>query len=162
MKLNTEMNAKYNTINHLDKLICVENEDIIKIEKKFEAFTIDNNYNYAINIITNKNELPKINIDFQKLIAYNKSTNDSIDDLTKEISMINDYYQSLTKWVDMSKCESDKEKSLIYYLFYLLTRCFFYLIMSNNFMCSQTNKIIFQNFFKNFVQILTTAKLYLE
>ncbi len=29
-------------------------------------------------------------------------------------------------------------------------------------MCSQTNKIIFQIFFKNFVQILTTAKLYLE
>ena len=162
MKLNSEMNAKYNTINHLDKLICVENEDIIKIEKKFEAFTVDNNYNYAINIITNKNELPKINIDLQKLIAYNKSTNDSIDDLTKEISIINDYYQSLTKWVDMSKCESEKEKSLIYYLFYLNTRCFFYLIMSNNFMCSQTNKIIFQIFFKNFVQILTTAKLYLE
>ena len=28
------MNSKYNTIDHLDKLKCIENEDIINIEKK--------------------------------------------------------------------------------------------------------------------------------
>ena len=156
------MNTKYNTYDNLDKLKCIENEEIIKIDKKFENFSIDNNYNYAINIVENKNALPNINIDFKKLISYFKSTKDSVDNLTKEIALFNDYYKSLTKWVDMSKCESIKEKSIVYYLFYFMNRCFFYIIMNNECMCSEKNKNIFYQFFENFVQILATSKLYLE
>ena len=156
------MNTKYNTYDHLDKLKCIENEEIIKIDKKFENFSIDNNYNYAINIVENKNALPNINIDFKKLISYFKSTKDSVDNLTKEIALFNEYYKSLTKWVDMSKCESIKEKSIVYYLFYFMNRCFFYIIMNNECMCSEKNKNIFYQFFENFVQILATSKLYLE
>ena len=156
------MNTKYNTYDHLDKLKCIENEEIIKIDKKFENFSIDNNYNYAINIVENKNALPNINIDFKKLISYFKSTKDSVENLTKEIALFNDYYKSLTKWVDMSKCETIKEKSIVYYLFYFMNRCFFYIIMNNECMCSEKNKNIFYQFFENFVQILATSKLYLE
>ena len=58
------MNSKYNTYDHLDKLKCIENEEIIKIDKKFENFSIDNNYNYAINLVENRNVLPNVNIDF--------------------------------------------------------------------------------------------------
>ena len=156
------MNSKYNTFNHLDKLKCVENEEILKIEEKFEKFSIDNNYDYAINLLENKISMPKINVDLSKLISYYKSRNDSVDDLVKEITVFNNYFESLTKWVDLTKCESLKEKSIIYYLFYFMCRCFFYIIMHNNFMATKPNTIIFVKFFTNFVQIINTAKLYLE
>ena len=156
------MNSKYNTFDHLDKLKCVENEEILKIEQKFENFSIDNNYDYSINLLENKISMPKINIDLSKLIAYFKSRNDSVDDLVKEIKLFNDYFASLTKWVDLTKCESLKEKSVIYYLFYFMCRCFFYIIMHSNFMVSKPNTNIFVKFFTNFVQIIKTAKLYLE
>ena len=156
------MNTKYNSFDHLDKLKCIEKEDILNLEKKFETFSIDSNYDYAINILNNKNSLPNINIDLSKLIAYYKSKNDSIDELVKEISSINDYFDSVTKWVDMTKPESLKEKNIIYYLFYFMSRCFFYIINHNNFMASKQNSKIFTKFFKNFNQIINTSKLYLE
>ena len=156
------MNYKYNTFNHLDKLKCVENEEILKIEQKFENFSVDNNYDYAINILENKISMPKINIDLSKLISYYKSRNDSVDSLVKEITIFNNYFESLTKWVDLINCESLKEKSIIYYLFYFMCRCFFYIIMHNNFVVSKPNTNIFIKFFCNFVQIINTAKLYLE
>ena len=156
------MNSKYNTFNHLDKLKCVENEEILKIEQKFENFSVDNNYDYAINILENKISMPKINIDLTKLISYYKTRNDSVDDLVKEITIFNNYFESLTKWVDLIKCESLKEKSIIYYLFYFMCRCFFYIVMHNNFVVSKPNTNIFVIFFRNFVQIINTAKLYLE
>ena len=62
----------------------------------------------------------------------------------------------------MSKCETIKEKSIIYYLFYFICRCFFYIIMHNNFLVSKPNTNIFLKFFKNFIQIISTSKLYLE
>ena len=156
------MNSKYNTYDHLDKLKCIEDEKIIEIEKKFEQFSIDNNYNYAANLLENKHALPNFNIDLSKLIAYYKSSNDTVDDLVKEIKIFNNYYESLTKWVNMSKCETIKEKSIIFYLFYFMCRCFFYIIMHNNFMVSKPNTIIFVKFFQNFIQIIQTSKLYLE
>ena len=59
MKINSEMNSKYNTYDHLDKLQCIEDENILNLEKKFDPFSIDKNYNYAINIINVKNSFPK-------------------------------------------------------------------------------------------------------
>ena len=156
------MNEKYNTYDHLDKLKCIENEEIRKIEKKFENFNVDNNYNYAISIIENGHLLPNINIDLKKLIEYYKTTKDSVDSLSKEIQLFNDYYSALTKWVDMTKCESIKEKSIIYYLFYFMNRCFFYIIMNNECLCSEKNKNIFIKFFENYIQIINTSKLYLN
>ena len=161
-KVNKEMNSKYNSYDHLDKLKCIENEQIIEIEKKFEKFSIDNNYNYATSILESKQVLPKFNIDLPKLIGYYKSTNDSVDDLVKEITIFNNYYTSLTKFVDLSKCETLKEKSIIFYLFYFMCRCYFYIIMHNNFMVSKPNTNIFVTFFKNFIEIEKTARLYLE
>ena len=156
------MNSKYNTYNHLDKMKCIENEEIINIEKKFEKFSVDNNYNYAKNIIDNKPLMPNINIDLSKLIGYHKSTNTSIDVLVNEITLFNNYYESLTKWLNMSKCESIKEKSIIHYLFYFMCRCLFYIILNENFMVSKPNTLIFVKFFTNFVQLINTAQLYLE
>ena len=49
MKINKEMINK-NTIsyNNLDSLKCDENPNLINIEKKFDPFSLDKNYNYAI------------------------------------------------------------------------------------------------------------------
>ena len=162
MKLNTDMNTKYNSYDHLDKLKCVENDEIINIEKKFEEFSIDINYDYAKIMLENRQVLPNVNIDLSKIITFYKSRNDSLDDLVKEISLFNKYYESLTKWVDLTKTESLKEKSIVYYLFYFMSRCFIYIVMHNNFMVSKPNTIIFFKFFNNYIQIVNTAKLYLE
>ena len=156
------MNTKYNSYDHLDKLKCVENDEIINIEKKFEEFTIDTNYDYAKIILENRQVLPNVNIDLSKIIAFYKSRNDSLDDLVKEVTLFNTYYESLTKWVDLTKTESLKEKSIVYYLFYFMSRCLIYIIMHNNFMVSKPNTIIFLKFFTNYLQIVNTAKLYLE
>ena len=162
MKVYTELNTKYDTIDNLDKLKCIENVDILNIEKKFEAFSVDINYDYSKNILDNKHVLPNINIDLSKLISYYKSSKDTIDDLVKEITFFNDYYDSLIKWIDLKKSESIKEKSIVYYLFYFISRCFLYVIMHNNFMVSNPNSKKFYNFFKNYLQIIKIAQIYLE
>lgn len=113
-------------------------------------------------MLENKEVLPNVNIDLSKVIAFYKSRNDSLDDLVKEITLFNKYYESLTKWVNLTKTESLKEKSIVYYLFYFMSRCFIYIVMHNNFMVSKPNTIIFLNFFNNYIQIINTAKLYLE
>jgi hypothetical protein len=103
MKVNIEMNKNNSTYDNLDKIKCVENDEIINIEKKFEAFSIDINYDYAKIMLENKEVLPNVNIDLSKVIAFYKSRNDSLDDLVKEITLFNKYYESLTKWVNLTK-----------------------------------------------------------
>ena len=162
MNVNAETNEKYFSFDHLDKLKCVENDEILNIEKKFETFSIDINYNYAKNILEKKQALPDANFDLSKIIIYYKSRNDSVEDLVKEITLFNKYFESQTKWVDLEECETLREKSIVYYLFYFMSRCFIYIVMHNNFIVSISNKIIFVNFFKNYFKTINTAKLYLQ
>lgn len=51
MKINTEMNSKYNSYDHLDKVKCIKEEELLILEKKFAPFLINKNYNYTTNII---------------------------------------------------------------------------------------------------------------
>ena len=163
MKINIEMNSKYNSYDHLDKFQCIENENILNIEKKFDPFSLDINYNYAINIINVKNSLPNINLDLLKIIQYYKNTSNlPVDELIKEISSFNEYYTTLTKYVNLNKIESLKEKSIIYYLFYFMSRAFFYIIMNNNFLVTKANCLEFTKFFTNYENIRKAAKLYLK
>ena len=156
------MNNKYNTYDHFDKLKCVENVEIFEIEKKFENFSVEPNYDFAINLVEENQCLPKINIDLSKLIAFYKSHDYSVEDLNKEITLFNQYFSDITKFIDLKNCESLRQKSIIYYLFYFMTRCFFYVCMHNNFMASIKTARIFQIFFNNFIEIINSAKLSLE
>ncbi len=95
-KINVEMNSKYNSYDHLDKFKCQENEELLNLEKKFDPFSIDINYNYAINIINSKNSLPDINLDLSKIISYYKNSKiNSEDELIKEIASFNNYFGTL-------------------------------------------------------------------
>ena len=156
------MNKKYNTYEHFDKLKCVENEQIIEIEKKFDLFSIENNYDYSLALYNDEIYLPEINIDLAKLISFYKNQNYTVDDLTKEIQLFNTYYDDITKWINLSKYESSYDKSIIYYLFYFMSRCFFYICMHNNFMSSITTSLIFRTFFYNFTQIINAIKMSIE
>ena len=156
------MNNKYNTYDHFDKLKCVENVEIFEIEKKFENFSVEPNYDFAINLVEENQCLPKINIDLSKLIAFYKSHDYSVEDLNKEITLFNQYFSDITKFIDLKNCESLRQKSIIYYLFYFMTRCFFYVCMHNNFMASIKTARAFQIFFNNFIEIINSAKLSLE
>ena len=162
-KINKEMNEKYNSYNHLEKLQCIEEEEILNLEKKFDPFSIDKSYNYSINIIKLKNCLPDINLDLSKIMEfYKNSTNNSVDDLIKEINSFNNYYERLTKYIKMNRIESIKEKCVIYYLFYFMSRAFFYIIMNNNFMVTKENCSEYIKFFTNYSKVIKAAKLYLK
>jgi len=163
MKVNEEMNSKFNTYDHLDKLKCIEDKEILNLEKKFYSFSKDKNYDYALNIINSKCSLPNINLDLSKIIEfYKKPNNDSLDGLLKEISSFNKYFEFMTKYISLKKVETIKEKSIVYYLFYFLSRAFFYVIMSENFMVDNTNCSEYIKFFKNYHSIVKSAKLYLK
>ena len=162
IEINEEMNKKYNSYDHLDKLRCYDNIEIIEIEKKFEFFSIEPDYDYGINLLEENRSLPKINIDLSKLIAFYRNKNYSVKDLINEIKLINEHFANLTKSVDLTKCESIREKSIVYYLYYFINRCFFYVCMHKEFMSSTETSKIFQTFFNNFLTISNCAKLYLE
>ena len=163
MKLNEEMNSKYNTYDHLDKLKCIEEEEILNIEKKLDPFSIDKNYNYTSNMANAKNSLPKINLNLSKIVEfYKNSTTISIDELINEINSINKYFERITKNVTLLKVETKKEKSIIYYLFYFMSRAFFYIVMNNNFILTKSNCSEFSTFFKNYNNVIKTAKLYIK
>ena len=156
------MNKKYDSYDHSERIKCVENDEIIEIEKKFENFSVEPDYDYGINLVGDRQSLPKLNIDFGKLVAFYKNNNYSVEDLNKEINIFNDYFSSLTKNIDLTKCETIYEKSIIYYLYYFMIRCFFYVCFHTNFMSSQVTSLIFQKFFSNFLLIINASKLYLE
>ena len=156
------MNKKYNSYDHFDKLKCYDNIEIIEIEKKFELFSIEENYDYGVNLLEEAQTLPKINIDFSKLIAFYKDKKYSVNDLIKELKIMNEYFSNLTKSVDLTKVETLREKSIVYYLYYFMNRSFFYVCMHNEFMASLDTAKIFQAFFSNFLSISNCAKIYLE
>ena len=162
IEINEEMNKKYNSYDHFDKLKCNDDLNIIEIEKKFEFFSIDPNYNYGESLLDENKCLPKINIDLSKLIEFYKDKKYTVDDLTKEIKIFNEYFSSLTQSVDLNKCETLREKCIVYYLYYFMNRCFFYVCMHNNFMASKDTSKIFQTFFNNFLLITNCSRLYLE
>ena len=162
IEINEDLNKKYNSYNHYERLKCIVNDDIIEIEKKFEDFSLESNYDYGINLNEDKQCLPKVNIDFNKLAIFYKKNNYTVDELNNEIKIFNEYFTSLTKNLDLTKCETLYEKSIVYYLFYFMVRCFFYVCMHTNFMSSQSTSVIFQTFFSNFLSITSSAKLYLE
>ena len=162
MKIEQEMTNKY-SYDNWDKFKCDENEKYLILEKKFDIFSIDKGYNYASNMSLNKKELPDINLDLSKIIEYyKKSENNSTDDLIKEIASFNDYFKSISKNINMQKVESLREKSLLYYLFYFMSRAFFYVTMNNNFMFTKENSVEFIDFFGNFRDIIKITKLYLK
>ena len=162
IEINEEMNKKYNSYDHLDKLKCYDDIHIMEIEKKFEIFSINPNYNYGDSLLDERHCLPKINIDLSKLKDFYKDKKYTVNDLTKEIKLFNEYFFNLTKSVDLNKCETLREKCIVYYLYYFMNRCFFYVCMHNEFMASKENSRIFQTFFNNFLLITNCSRLYLE
>ena len=156
------MNKKFNTYDHFDKLKCVENSKIIEIEKKFENFSIENDYDFGTALTEGEICLPLINLDLAKLISFYKNQNYTVEDLIEEIKLFNTYFTDITKFIDITKCETSREKSIIYYLFYFMARCFFFICFHNNFMSSIETSNIFQTFFYNFTEIINSAKLCIE
>ena len=162
MNIEKEMNNKY-SYDNWDKFKCNDNEQFLLLEKKFDIFSIDKGYNYASNMILDKSTLPEINIDLSKIVQYYKNSNsNSTDDLLKEISSFNVYFKSMTNDINLKAIETLKEKSVIYYLYYFMSRAFFYIVLSNNFLFTKENGKEFSIFFNNYKSILDTCNSYLK
>ena len=164
MKINQDMiNDNYISYNNLDKFKCDENPELLNLEKKLDPFSLDVNYNYATNLYSNKNQLPDINLDLSKIAQHYKNPHLSLpDDLIKEISLFNKYFNSISKNITLLKVETLKEQSILYYLFYFMSRAFFYIIMSNSFMATKENSKVYTKFFRNYLNIMKTCKLYIK
>ena len=163
MQINKDMINNSISYNNLDKFKCEDSPDFLNLEKKFDPFSLDKNYNYALNISLNKNELPDINLDLSKIALHFKNmSNYSVNDLIEEIKTINNYFDTISKNITLLKTESPKEKSILYYLFYFMSRAFFYIIMNNNLMASRENSKDYLKFFSNYINIINTCKLYIK
>jgi hypothetical protein len=109
------------------------------------------------------NQLPDINLDLTKIVKYYKnSSSNSLDELIKEISAFNNYFDTLTKNINITEVQALKEQSILYYLFYFMSRAFFYIILSNNFMVTKGNSIEYTKFFSNYRNILNICKAYIK
>ena len=49
LKINSEMNSKYNTYDNLDRLKCIEDEEILALDKKFDPFCFYRHNNSELN-----------------------------------------------------------------------------------------------------------------
>ena len=162
MKIEQEMNNKY-SYDNWDKFKCNENTEFLILEKKLDPFSIDKGYNYASNMNLDINILPDINLDLSKISQYYKNlNNNSTDDLIKEISSYNNYFKTMTKDINLNEVETLKEKSTIYYLFYIISRAFLYITMSNNFMFTKEYTKEYFEFFTNFKKISEACKMYIN
>ena len=156
------MNEKYNTYDHLSKFKCIEDNEIIDIEKKFNKFVIDDNYDFASVIQNVTVDLPKINIDLSKIVLYYKKDNkiESSDTLVKEIETFNKYYEKFAKLCNMQKKETIKEQNIVFFLFQFMSNALFYIILSSNFIVTEDTSNIFLKFFKNYKIVISATQLY--
>jgi len=138
------MNNKYNSFYDLNKLKCIDDEDIILLEKKINSFSIDGKYNYGINISSKISILPKLNLDFKKIEKYYEKPR-KINDFLNEMKAINKYIKNIIKPINMKLIEGLKEQYAIYYLFQLLINFIFIY-----FSIQESN---FQKFVKNVMKI---------
>ena len=164
MKINLDtINNKSSSLDNLDEFLCNDSPDILNIENKFDPFSIEQTYNYANNLISNKNELPDINLDLSKIVHYYKNLKEySMNELNKEIALFNNYFDTISKNITFLKIESLREKSIIYYLFFFMSRAFLYIILNNNFIANKENVKDYTKFFKNYKNIVKTCILYLK
>ena len=91
---------------------CLDDDNIINVEKKFDKFLLNNNYNYTQEFLNNeKNKgLPKLNFDLNKLSQYFKNESSSKEFVTIETDLknFNEYFNSLSSLIhlqDLTKFE---------------------------------------------------------
>ena len=168
------MNNKYNSFYHLTKLKCIDDEDIILLEKKVNSFSIDEKYNYGLSISSKICILPNLNLDFEKIEKYyEKLGKINSNDFFNELKVINKYIKKIIEPINMKVIEGLKEQYAIYYLFQFVNQFYFYIFLNPNIqfpkICKDTDENInmnefnsFYDFFSNYILILNSAKLYLS
>ena len=168
------MNNKCNSFYDLTKLKCIDDEDIILLEKKINSFSIDEKYNYGLNISSKICILPNLNLDFEKIEKYyEKLGKMNSNDFFNEIKVINKYIKKLIESINMKIIEGLKEQYIVYYLFHFVNQFYFYIFLNPNIqfpkICKDSNENINMNIFESFcdlfsndIIILNSAKLYLS
>ena len=157
------LNLKINNNNGLKNIFCINDVNILNLEKKLFSFSSDKNYDYSSIILNSENTLPKLNINLSSIKNYYKNlSNDEKREniLKEEIQLINKYYKYLTSNIILNKIVSLYEQSIIYYLFYIMNFTLFYLLLSPNFSFDQSQSYL--NFFENYHTIKTAAEIYLD
>lgn len=150
---------------------CLDDDNIINVEKKFDKFLLNNNYNYTQEFLNNeKNKgLPKLNFDLNKLSQYFKNESSSKEFVTIETDLqnFNEYFNSLSSLIhlqDLTKFEAEITKNseyvlhIVFFLFSVMIKAFCYILDHPNFFLTQTTTKEFVTFFENFRIIKRISK----
>ena len=168
------MNNKSHSFYDLTKLKCIDDEDIVLLEKKIKSFSIDEKYNYGLNISSKIFILPNLNLDFEKIDKYyEKLGKINSNKFLNEIKVINKYIKKIIEPINMKVIEGIKEQYIAYYLFHFVNQFYFYIFLNPNIKFPKFSKDINENitineidsfyeFFSNYILILNSAKLYLS
>ena len=164
IKLTTEFNTKYKLEDTGKYFFCKNDDSILKIENKLNLFTLDDNYDFAFNIASNIDSLPKINVDLSKIISFYKNNNNNdasaLTNLQEEISNINKLFNEFTTFCELESAQTMKEQNIIYYLYQLMHKSLFYILLNPNFFIVNATAE-YLTFFENYLKIYNCAKLYL-
>ena len=147
------------------KLICINEEKILNLEKKIFSFNAHKNYNYASSIIYGTNILPNININLTELnstLSKLKINVKNSENFLEEIDLTNHFYKILTSEINLKKRGTIREQSIIFYLFYFMTNALFYILLNPNFTGEIPSLKKHIDFFSNYISIKEAAELYLN
>ena len=109
--------------------------------------------------------MPKINMNLTSVKSFfkYKVVNDANTIIIKEeIDLINEYFEILTKNINLDKVGTIEEQNIIFYLFYFMNNSFFYLMFNPNFSIDKTMTEKCIKFFNNLYNIKISAELYLD
>ena len=82
--------------------------------------------------------------------------------VNEEIDLINEYFELLTKNIDLEKVGTIKEQNIIFFLFYFMNNSFFYIMFNPNFSIDKTMLENNIKYFNNLYKIKVAAELYLN
>lgn len=69
---------------------------------------------------------------------------------------------ALTDKINLEKVESEREHSIIYYLFQFMNKALFFILLNPNFFVLETTSHEYLNFFKNYIKVIRCARIYLR
>jgi hypothetical protein len=109
--------------------------------------------------------MPKINMNLtavKSFFRYKVINEANKKRVKEEIDLINEYFELLTKNIDLDKVGTIQEQNIIFFLFYFMNNSFFYIMFNPNFPIDKTMPEKYIKYFNNLYKIKVAAELYLN
>ena len=147
-----------------EKSKCIINEEIIKVEKIFDDFLINKNYDFADEIINKSSHLPLFNLNLKNLDQYfkNEKSNQKLNSINDELIKFNKYIETFLSSIDLEHFQSNTQvQNTFYFLFYFSNKALFYILSHPDFELGDKFSN-FLTFFENYKKVKHYSKLCLD